>query len=325
MRTRRLGKTGYEVSEIGFGAWGLGGTMWRGVEDAECKRALHAALDAGITFIDTAIAYGEGHSEGLIGEVLRERRGLESIVVATKIPPMDYMWPGKGSTPLSKVFPRHWILESVDRSLRSLRVEALHVEQFHVWHDAWLAQGEWQEVREAMSRLQAQGKVLHWGVSVNSHAPETALELLKDPLLSTVQAIYNVYDRSPERALFDVVRSADIGMIVRVPFDEGALTGAIGPDTTFPVGDWRERYFEGDRKIEAAEHAAKLKELLGEEAATLPELALRFCLSRREVSTAIAGMRRPEHAKANAAVSDGRTLSPSMLERLASHAWEKNW
>ncbi len=110
-----------------------------------------------------------------------------------------------------------------------------------------------------------------------------------------------------------------------MPFDEGALTGAIGPDTVFPADDWRNRYFAGDRKAEAAKRCAALKPLLGDEAATLPELALRFCLTPPEVSTVIPGMRRPEHARANAGVSDGRPLSRELLGRLAAHAWEKNW
>jgi aryl-alcohol dehydrogenase-like predicted oxidoreductase len=176
-----------------------------------------------------------------------------------------------------------------------------------------------------MERLVQEGKVLHWGVSVNDHAPETAFRLLEDPLIETVQAIYNIYDRSPERGLLERVRAKELGLIVRVPFDEGALTGTIRADTEFPVGDWRHRYFAGDRRAEAERRASALSSLLGDEARTLPELALRFILSASEVSTVIPGMRRSEHARANAAVSDGRKLSPAMLDRLSRHAWDKNW
>jgi aryl-alcohol dehydrogenase-like predicted oxidoreductase len=327
MRKRRLGRTGYEVSEIGFGAWGLGGNMWLGVDDEEGKEALRTALDLGIDFLDTALVYGEGHSEKLIGEVLRERGIGEDggVVVATKVPPMDYDWPGKKQTPLMKTFPREWVIECVERSLRNLGFGELHLVQFHVWHDAWLEADEWPEVRDTLALLQKQGKVLHWGVSVNSHHPETAFRLLSDPLIETVQAIYNIYDRSPEQGLIDLVREKDLGFVVRVPFDEGALTGTIGPDTQFPKGDWRNRYFAGDRKREVAERADELKDLLGPEAGTLPELALRFCLQRPEVSTVIPGMRRPAHARANVAASDGRKLSPAMMERLAPFAWDKSW
>jgi aryl-alcohol dehydrogenase-like predicted oxidoreductase len=325
MLARKLGRTGYEVSEIGFGAWGIGGAMWQGVPDDEGRRTLHRALDLGVTFIDTALAYGKGHSERLIGEVLRERNERDRILVATKMPPLSMASPGEGAPLLSQTFPPHHIISCVEESLRNLRMEALHVEQFHHWHDRWLESPVWDESRAAMERLRDEGKVLHWGVSAKSHEPETALNLLRDPLLETVQAIYNIYERTPEEELFDLVRAKQIGMIVRVPLDEGALTGEIGPSTTFPEGDWRERYFRRDRKAEAARRAQAVKALLGDEARSLPELALRFCLSRPEVSTVIPGMRRPDHAHANAAVSDGRTLSVSLLARLRDHAWRKNW
>jgi aryl-alcohol dehydrogenase-like predicted oxidoreductase len=325
MLVRRLGRTGYRISEIGFGAWGLGATMWRGVDDAEGARTLHQALDLGVSFVDTALAYGEGHSEKLIAGVLRERGDRDGIVVATKVPPKDYAWPAKAKSSLSSVFPKRWVAECVEQSLRNLRVEALAVEQFHVWHDDFIEQAEWDHVRHTMERLVQEGKVLHWGVSVNDHQPETAFRLLDDPLIETVQAIYNIYDRSPERGLFEKVRANDLGLIVRVPLDEGALTGAVRKDTKFPVGDWRHRYFAGDRKAEAERRATALVPLLGPEAGSLPELALRFVLSRSEVATVIPGMRRPEHARSNAAVSDGRGLSPAMLDRLGEHAWEKNW
>ncbi len=325
MLKRRLGRTGYVVSEIGYGAWGLGATMWRGVGDETGKRAVHAALDLGVDFLDTALAYGDGHSETLLADVLAERGGRDRVTIATKIPPKDGVWPGKAATPIGRTFPARWVVECTETSLRNLRRDAIDVQQLHVWNDAWLEAPGWDETRAAMERLAQQGKVLHWGISINDHAPETALRVLSDPLLETAQVIYNIYDRSPERELFDLARRTDLGIIVRVPFDEGALTGAIGPDTEFPAGDWRQRYFQGERKAEASRRAEKLKELLGDEAKTLPELALRFCLSRPEVSTVIPGMRRPEHARANAAVSDGQALSPSLLRLLADHAWEKNW
>ncbi len=325
MRKRRLGTTGFEVSEIGFGAWGIGGSMWLGVEDEEAKRALHRALDLGVDFVDTALVYGDGHSEKLIADVLTERRGRDGVTLATKIPPKDYEWPGRAATPLEDAFPASWVVECVEESLRNLRVEALDVEQFHVWHDAWLASPAWEKTRAAMERLVKEGKVRHWGVSINDHAPETALALLADPLLETAQVIYNIFDRSPERDLFGLAERRDLGVIVRVPFDEGALTGAVGPDTVFPPRDWRNRYFRGERKAEVARKVDALSRLLGDEARTLPELALRFVLSRPEVSTVIPGMRRPAHAEANTAASDGRALSADLLARLAPHAWDKNW
>ena len=325
MITRPLGRTGCEVSEIGFGAWGLGGTMWRGVADREGRKALHLALDQGVTFIDTALAYGDGHSERTVASVLSERLGDGGVVVATKIPPLDEVWPGLPGTPLNETFPPDHIVDCVERSLRNLEIEAIQIEQFHVWHDAWLDGPYWPETLAVMRKLQKEGKVLHWGLSVNDHRPGTALRLLKDPLIATVQVIYNIYDRSAEGELFDLVRTKGLGVIVRVPLDEGALTGKITSGTTFPDGDWRHRYFRGERKAEAAAHAARLAELLGAEAEDLPELALRFCLSRSEVSTVIPGMRLVEHVRPNTCVSDGRKLSAEMLTQLRSHAWEKNW
>lgn len=325
MKTRPLGRTGLTVSEVGFGAWGIGGGLWRGSSDEDARRTLRAALDAGLTFFDTALSYGDGHSERLLAEIIASNEGGERLVVSTKIPPMNYEWPAKPTTPFTRAFPARHVIESVEKSLRNLGVEALQLEQFHVWHDIWLESHEWAETRGCMERLKREGKVLHWGVSINDHAPETALELLEDPLFETAQVIYNIYDRSPEKDIFTLARERGTGIIVRVPFDEGALTGGIGPDSVFPDGDFRNRYFRGDRLQRAAARAEALRPLLGEEASSLAELALRFVLSRPEVSTVIPGMRRPEHAMSNAAVSDGRALSPGLIERLAAHAWEKNW
>ena len=319
MKTRRLGRTGIEVSEIGFGSWGLGKTMWRGVTDDDALQAVHAALGAGVTFIDTALAYGDGHSERLIA------RARANATVATKIPPQSGGWPASAESSIADVFSARHVRTATETSLRNLGVETIAVQQFHVWHDAWIGQAAWAQTRNEMEKLVAEGKVRHWGISINDHAPETALRALADPLFATAQVIYNIFDRSPEKELFALAREKDIGIIVRVPFDEGSLTGAIRPDTQFVDGDWRHRYFRGERRAEAARRADALLPLLGTEAATLPELALRFILSRPEVSTVIPGMRRAAHAQANAAVSDGRPLTPELLDALKPHAWTKNW
>lgn len=325
MKKRSLGATGYTVSELGYGAWGLGGEMWLGSDDAQGGEALRAALDQGITFFDTALAYGGGHSEELIGKVLNAELKDGRALLATKVPPGNQEWPADGNKPLSAVFPPRHITKSTERSLKNLRVDAIPVQQLHVWHDNWLADTKWTESREAMVRLKKEGKVLHWGISINDHAPETALKVLSDPLFETAQVIYNIYDRTPEKALFALAKQKPLGIIVRVPFDEGALTGRIRADTVFPPGDWREGYFAGDRRAEAGRRADALAKLLGDEAATLPELALRFCLTRPEVSTVIPGMRRAEHVRANVAAVAKGPLSPPMLSKLAGHAWEKNW
>jgi len=325
LKTRPLGNTGYRVSEIGFGGWGIGGEMWRGVEDSEGRTALREAIDQGITFFDTALAYGNGHSERVIGETLKDDIRANRAVVATKIPPMNRQWPGQASYKLGDVFPAQYIQSSTENSLKNLRVEALHIQQLHVWNDAWLQDPDWDASFEQIGRLKEEGKVLHWGMSINDHAPETALRVLQDPIFETAQVIYNIYDRSPEKALFDLARKKPLGIIVRVPFDEGALTGQIKATTVFPAGDWRADYFAGDRKVEAERRGKALATVLDDQVETLPELALRFCLSAAEVSTVIPGMRRPAHVRQNAMVSAKGSLPAGMLAKLKPHAWDKNW
>ena len=327
MERRPLGRTGLTVSAVGFGAWGIAGEMWRGATREEGRAALHAALDAGVTFIDTALIYGRGASERLIGEVLRERgdAAAAGVVVATKIPPADERWPPDPRAPLATVFPPDHVERSVSASLAHLGASALDLVQLHVWLDAWLDDPAWPALRGAMERLAREELVRHWGVSANDHAPGDALRVLDEPLVETVQVIHNLFDRSAEPALLPRAAARGAGVIARCPFDEGALTGAIRAGSTFADGDFRARYFRGERAAQAAARADALRPLLGVEAATLAELALRFCLSRPEVSTVIPGARRPAHAAANAAVADGRRLSPALLARLAAHAWDKNW
>jgi aryl-alcohol dehydrogenase-like predicted oxidoreductase len=325
MKQRSLGITGYRVSEIGFGGWGLGGEMWRGVDDGEGRKALREAIEQGITFFDTALAYGAGHSERVIGEELKHEIRSAHVTVATKIPPLNRQWPGRSSYKLADVFPAKYIASSTEQSLKNLRLEALHVQQLHVWNDAWLSEPDWEASYQQIVRLKEEGKVLHWGISINDHAPETALRILADPLFETAQVIYNIYDRSPEKALFALARKKPLGIIVRVPFDEGALTGQIKADTVFPAGDWRVEYFAGDRKVEAERRGKALAEVLDDQVETLPELALRFCLSSPEVSTVIPGMRRPAHVRQNAMASTKGVLPAGMLSKLKPHAWDKNW
>jgi aryl-alcohol dehydrogenase-like predicted oxidoreductase len=325
MKSRSLGNTGYRVSEIGFGGWGIGGEMWRGVDDADGRKALREAVDQGITLFDTALAYGGGHSERVIGETLKDEIRANRVVVATKIPPKNRQWPGKASYKFGDVFPAKYIAKSTEESLKNLRVDALHVQQLHVWNDVWLDDPEWEESYQQIVRLKQEGKVLHWGISINDHAPETALKVLADPLFETAQVIYNIYDRSPEKALFAFAKRKPLGIIVRVPFDEGALTGSITASSVFPAGDWRAGYFAGDRKAEAERRGKALAQVLDDQVETLPELALRFCLSSPEVSTVIPGMRRPAHVRQNVMASTKGALPAGMLAKLKPHAWDKNW
>ncbi len=320
MQYRKLGKTELQVSEIGFGAWGIGGEMWQGSDDDESIQALHAAIDEGVTLIDTALAYGDGHSERLISDVLKDRS--EEITVATKIPPKNWKWPARENVPISEVFPPEYIIECTEKSLRNLKVDCIDVHQLHVWHDNFMEQSGWQD---AVAKLKEEEKIRFFGVSVNDHQPQNAIKVVEQRIADTVQVIYNIFDQSPENDLFPACIQNNTGVIVRVPFDEGGLTGKITPDTTFPERDWRNRYFRGDRKQQVWERVQKLEKLLGNEAQTLPELALRFCLSHPAVSTVIPGMRTVKNVRANCAVSDGRLLSDELRNKLKKHRWQRNF
>jgi aryl-alcohol dehydrogenase-like predicted oxidoreductase len=320
MKYRHLGKTGISVSEIGFGAWGIGGEMWQGADDSESMRALHKAVECGVNFFDTALAYGRGHSEELIGKLLKEHRG--QIYVATKIPPKNMQWPARKGVPLQEVFPKQYVIECTHRSLKNLKVDRIDLQQLHVWNDAWTAESD---IWEAIDLLKTQGKIQSFGISINDHQPDNALEAVKTGKVDSFQVIYNIFDQSPEDELFPNCLKENIGIIARVPFDEGSLTGGITPDTIFPPNDWRNRYFSGERKLKVHERVQLLKPLLGDEAHTLPELALRFCLSHHAVSTVIPGMRTVKHVLANAAVSDGTHLTLSMRTELQQHRWIRNF
>ena len=320
MQYRRLGRTGFQVSEIGFGAWGIGRSMWVGAEDPTSLHALHRAADLGCNFIDTALAYGDGHSEALVGQFVRERK--EVVHVATKIPPRNLVWPAAASARLADVFPADHIVRSTETSLRNLGVERIDLQQFHVWNDAWAEDRTWQE---AVERLKRQGKVRHFGISINDYQPSNGLAAARTGLIDVFQVIYNIFEQAPERELFPYCAENDFGVIARVPLDEGALTGAITPETTFPKGDWRNRYFRGDRKREVAARVDRLRFLVHNGIGSLAEAALSFCLSNASVSTVIVGMRSLEHAEANCRVSDGRYLSPEDLDAVRAHAWPHNY
>lgn len=318
MRYRTLGRTGLKVSEIGFGAWGIGRKMWKGAEDKESMRALHQAVDEGINFFDTALAYGDGHSETLIGKLLKETK--EQIYVASKVPPKNQIWPARGTLP--EVFPAHHIIDCAETSLRNLDADCLDLLQFHVWDPSWIGNPEW---RQAISQLRQQGKIRHFGISINDHQPDTALEIVENGLVETVQVIFNIFDQSPLENLLPACQRHQVGVIARVPFDEGALTGAITPEAHFSRRDWRSRYFKGDRKQQVYDRVQSLLKDLGLEADRLPEMALRYCLHPPSVSTVIAGMRSTRHVQLNAAVSELDPLGDETLQILGRHRWEKNF
>ena len=318
MEYRRLGSTGYKVSAIGFGAWGIGRRLWVGAEDSESLRALHRSADLGLNFIDTALGYGNGHSERLIGQFLGERK--ERIYLATKVPPENLSWPARGT--LEEAFSREHIVKCVESSLNNLKVERIDLLQLHVWDSSWFKEDQWYQTLEG---LKIAGKVACIGVSVNDHQPDSVLELINSGRIDTVQVIYNIFDQSPEDKLLPLCLKKQVGVIARVPFDEGALTGAITPQTSFPKKDWRNFYFKDNRKNQVFDRVVQLKNLLGEEAETLAELALKFCLYHPAVNAVIPGMRSADHVESNLAVADQAPLSKNMINRLRMHRWEKNF
>jgi aryl-alcohol dehydrogenase-like predicted oxidoreductase len=320
MNTRTLGRTGIEVSEIGYGAWGIGGSGWLGAQDDESLQALNRAIDLGVNLVDTALGYGDGHSEELVGQVVRERS--ETVHVSTKIPPKNRIWPAPDGIDPEEAYPAAHVIECTERSLRNTGLDVLDVQQFHVWSDEWVGRGSWQE---AIERLQADGKIRAFGVSINDHQPANALKLIESGVVDTVQVIYNVFDQTPEDALLPACREHGIGVLARVPLDEGALTGRIGPGTTFPEGDFRARYFRGDRLEQVEEHVTALLEDLGIEREELAETALRYVLSSDVVSSVIPGMRTVRNVERNTALGDGQGLPAEQVERLRAHRWDRNF
>ena len=320
MQYRKLGKTGLEVSELGYGSWGIGKANWIGADDDTSLRALRRAIERGTNFIDTALAYGNGHSEQLVGQVVREAKG--PVYVATKIPPKNSQWPAHQGVPANDAYPAEWVFQCTERSLANLGLETIDVQQFHVWSDEWVGQGSW---AEAVDQLRSQGKIRYFGVSINDHQPGNAVKLAESGLVDSVQVIYNIFDQSPADQLFPAVKAANVGVIVRVPFDEGSLTGKVTPDTEFPNGDFRNNYFSGDRKEQVWERAQAIAKDLGVPVQRLPEIALRFCISHPAVSTVIPGMRSTTNVDANAQAIDAGPLSTEELQVLAHHRWERNF
>ncbi len=320
MRYRKLGRTGLEVSEIGYGAWGIGGKQWLGGEDQASLQALQRSFELGLNLIDTALAYGDGHSEQLVGHAVRS--APHRIYVATKIPPKNRIWPASPATPIADVFPPDYIVRSTEESLRNLKMEQLDLQQFHVWTDAWADNEEW---RRAIEDLKSSGKIRFIGISITEHEPDSALESLRTGLIDAVQVIYNVFDQTPESRLFPLCHELNLGVLARVPLDEGGLTGAITEQTRFEPGEFREFYFRGDRKRQVVEHIEALKKDLAGVPGTLPEIALRFCLTHPAVSSVIPGMRRISTVESSCGASDQGVLSPAVAAILKKHAWFRSF
>ncbi len=316
MQYRRFGRLGWQVSEIGYGMWGMG--SWTGSDDEESLRSLNRAVELGCNFFDTAWAYGEGRSERLLGQLLKQHPD-KRLYAATKIPPKNRKWPSRRGFPLEDVFPPDYIIEYTEKSLENLGVDSIDLMQFHVWEDDWADDERWQRAVEDVKR---QGLVRAFGVSVNRWEPENVLRTLETGLIDAVQVIYNIFDQAPEDELFPAAERLDIAIIARVPFDEGTLTGTLTKDTTWPEGDWRNTYFVPENLSASVDRAEALRPLIPE-GMDMPEMALRFILANPTVSTVIPGMRKLRHVEANITASDGRALPADLIAELRKHRWDR--
>jgi len=316
MRYRRFGRTGWQVSEIGYGMWGMG--SWSGSDDEESLASLQHAVDLGCNFFDTAWGYGEGHSENLLGQLVRTN-SEKKLYTATKIPPKNQQWPSRREFSLDDCFPPDHIEEYVHRSLENARLESFDLIQFHVWEDSWVEDDRWSK---KMDELRGQGLLQSVGISINRWEPWNGVRTVRSGLIDSVQVIYNIFDQNPEDELFPACRESDVAVIARVPFDEGTLTGTLTKESRWPEGDWRNIYFVPENLIPSVERADALKPLVPDEM-TMPEMALRFILSNPTVSTIIPGMRKLSHVESNISASDQGALPEDLHTRLREHRWDR--
>ncbi|MEO5859050.1 MAG: aldo/keto reductase [Pyrinomonadaceae bacterium] len=314
MQYRRFGKTGWEVSEIGYGMWGM--VAWSGSNDEESMTSLQRAADLGCTFFDTAFAYGDGRSEGLLGRLVKANPD-KKLYTATKVPPKDKRWPAAADATLDDCYPPDHIEEYLHKSLENAVLESFDLLQLHTWNDTWAKDDRW---AKKFSDLRSQGLIKACGISINRWEPWNGLEAVKTGAIDSVQVIYNIFDQNPEDQLFPACREHDVAVIARVPFDEGTLTGAITKDSTFPADDWRATYFSPENLATSVERVEGVKPLVPE-GSTLAETALRFILSEPTVCTIIPGMRKMRNVEANIAASDAGPLSDDVLEKLRPHRW----
>jgi len=316
MRYRTFGRLGWQVSEVGYGMWGMGG--WTGSDDKESIASLELAVSKGVNFFDTAQAYGDGRSEQLLARIVGGHRG-KRIFTATKVPPRNRRWPSSPDVPLGQVFPRAYVRDYVDISRSNLGVDTIDLLQLHVWEDDWLASGE---LQQTVAELKREGSIRAFGLSLNRWQPSNGVRAVRWGFVDSVQVIYNIFDQAPEDELFPACRENGVAVIARVPFDEGSLTGNLTLRSTWPDGDWRNTYFVPENLVQSVAHADALKPLLPA-GMSLAEMALRFILSNRDVSTVIPGMRRARNVEENAAAGDAGPLSPELLAKLRAYRWDR--
>jgi aryl-alcohol dehydrogenase-like predicted oxidoreductase len=316
MNYRRFGRTGWNVSEIGYGMWGMAG--WSGSEDEQSLQALQHAVDLGCNFFDTAWGYGEGHSETLLGKIIRANPH-KTLYAATKIPPKNRRWPSQREMSVDDCYPPEYIEEYLHKSMTNIGVSKLDLIQFHTWEDHWLDD---ERLLKAIDKLRSGGEVRAVGISMNRWEPWNGVRAVKSGLIDAVQVIYNIFDQNPEDELFPACREKNVAVIARVPFDEGSLTGTLTKDSKWPAGDWRGTYFVPENLNSSVEHADALRPLL-RDGMSMPEMALRFILNNTDVSTIIPGMRKIKNVDANIAASDRGPLSVELHAELRKHRWDR--
>jgi aryl-alcohol dehydrogenase-like predicted oxidoreductase len=321
MRYRKLGRTSFEVSEMAHGLWGM--SSWSGSDDRESLGALQLAIDLGCNFFDTAWAYGEGKSDGLLGEIMARNapsaNPAKRLYAASKVPPLNRKWPGSARNKYQEVFPAGHVFQHADMIRKKLRTDSIDALQFHVWDDSWTNEPEF---RQTVEKLKRDGTIRAFGLSLNRWEPENGIKALRTGLVDAVQVIYNIFDQAPEDKLFPVCQELNIGVIARVPLDEGSLGGKMTLETRFPKNDWRAMYFGPKNLPPTIERVEKLKKLVPP-TMTLPEMSLRFILSHPVVSTIVVGMRKLDHVRQNIAVSDAGPLDPDLLRKLKAHRWDR--
>lgn len=317
---KKFAKSDEKVSQLGFGCWGIGKSMWIGAEDIESKKALHRAIEEGITLFDTALVYGNGHSEQLVGEV--EKESGKTLFIASKVPSKKLEWPASDNSTLDESFPKDYIIKMTERSLRNLKRDYLDLQQFHVWNDKWAQGDDW---KEAIYQLKKDGKVRYFGISMNDHQPWNGIEAGKTGLIDSYQVIFNIFDQSPTDELLDFCEKNNISILARVPFDEGALTGNVTVDTVFPEGDFRNNYFRENRKQQVQERISRLKDDVSGETESVAETALRYIVSFDAVTSVIPGMRSEKNLLSNINSVEKGALSKDMLEKLKSHRWVRDF
>jgi aryl-alcohol dehydrogenase-like predicted oxidoreductase len=314
MKYRRFGRKGWQVGEVGYGMWGMGG--WTGSDDQESLASLQHAVDLGCNFFDTAWAYGGGHSEALLGNLVRANPD-KRLYTATKIPPRNGRWPSRRDFKLDDCFPPEHIDEYVRSSLENLGLTSVDLILFHTWEDSWLADDRWARKIEELRR---EGLFQAVGISINRWEPWNGVQAVRSGLIDAVQVIYNIFDQNPEDELFVACAEQDVAVIARVPFDEGTLTGTLTRESRWPEDDWRSAYFVPENLNSSVEHAEALKKVLPANM-NMTEMALRFILSNPDVSTVIPGMRKLRHVEANTSASDLGPLSPELLAKLREFRW----